>query len=296
MRVLPASITSGRSCFDPSGLRLVSIEFDEIAIVDLLHERTVRVPFPRVCSVAAFADEVWAATSDHHLVRIDPDGRGLGDASLEVAATGVLIPAVVGSAAAAWTSYPCVSLVGDGGRVEATPLDADLALPLTGHRHVIVRGPRVTMPTKVTCDLPSGSMVLGGTVSADGASVVLLVTNASSRHLLVISTRSGQIVQRCKVPTGKVRVATQRLVALVQLDLHGLSAIDLRTGKPLGQLASDRDIDDFTIAPDGSHFVTHRGDDCELLTFDEAFVKPRPVVATSKPERDPRSTLFEDAA
>jgi MoxR-like ATPase len=99
--------------------------------------------------------------------------------------------------------------------------------------------------------------VLGGLVTVDAKSAVLLATHAGTRQLIVVSLGNGQITQRCVAPSARVRVATRRLVAISQLEPRQLWAIDLRTGRELGNIVCDADVRDFAISPDGETLVTH---------------------------------------
>ena len=263
MRASPTSITAGSLSFDRAGRRLVSIERDAIAIVDLVRSETRRIEHAGVRGIAAFDAQLWIATADDQLVRMDYTGRALGPATaLEFAATAVLVPAACGSPGAVWASAPAIALVDDLGQLVSERIDADFAIPLTGRRHVIARGSRLVLPSKLETDLLPGTCVLGGTVTTDGKSVVLLVTHAGARQLVIVSLGTGQIVQRCVTPSLRVRVATQRLVAISQLESRQLWCMDLRTGRELGQIVCDDDIRDFAISPDGVQLVTHTADGC----------------------------------
>ncbi len=261
MRASPASLTSNALCFDRGGRRLLSIQEDAIAVVDLARSRTDRIASAGVRAVVGFDDQVWVATANE-LVRLDYTGRVLGAATpLDFAATALLAPAACGAPAVVWASIPQLALIDDLGTIARTTIDADLAIPFTGRRHVIARGAKLVLPSKAETDLLPGTTVQAGLVTPDGKSVALLAAHGSSRFLMVLSLGTGQTMQRCAIPNARVRVASQRLVALAQTDLNQLVGIDLRTGRELGQIVCD-EIRDFAISPDGVSLVIHSADGC----------------------------------
>ena len=69
MRASLASLTGTTVSFDRSGRRLVVIEPDAVAVVELAAGKTLRLPYPDVRATAAFDDQLWL---DEHRV---PLGR-----------------------------------------------------------------------------------------------------------------------------------------------------------------------------------------------------------------------------
>jgi hypothetical protein len=60
-------------CFDRAGTRLVVVEPEAIAIVDVAAHPTTRLPFfVDARAVAGFEHQLWIATRDDQLVRTDP--------------------------------------------------------------------------------------------------------------------------------------------------------------------------------------------------------------------------------
>src|SRR5207244_3699436 len=129
-------------------------------------------------AVAAFDDQTWVATRDDQLVRFDHTGRPIGAPyALPFAATAVLQPAPCGPPAAAWTSTPALVALDDLGQLVVNEVDADAVVPLTGRRHVVVRGARATTPSGLVAQLAPGALAIGGAALRDGKSAVLLIAH-----------------------------------------------------------------------------------------------------------------------
>src|SRR5262245_23299728 len=204
MRSSPVSLSGTALCFDRSGRRLIAIGPHEITVMDPAGALTICLPYRGVRAVAGFDDELWIATHDDRLVRVDPTGAMLGaPAMLPFAATAVLTPAPCGHPAAVWSSPTPVmclspSSASSGARSRcqtrralrepevdaATCVEidaADAVIPITGQRVVVARGSRVILPSGVTVALAPNSQVLGGSVTADGRSLALLVAEGRER-------------------------------------------------------------------------------------------------------------------
>jgi hypothetical protein len=258
----PTTLLGSTLVFDRAGQRLVAVDPDAIAVVELRASgSTTRLAIRDARAVAAFADQLWVATRDDELARLDYDGRLLAPArALPFAPRAVLHPAPWGAAAAVWSSSPALALLDDFGQLVDTEVaDVDVALPLTGRRLVTARGARLTLPSGLATVLAPGTTVLGGAAMADGKLITLLVGCGSSRLLVAVSLGTGQIAQRCAIPPATVRVATRRNFALVQLDARALSVIDVRAGRELGIVQLDRDVDDFAVDPAGQQLATRSG-------------------------------------
>ena len=137
MRPSPVTLLEGSMAFDRSGQTLIAAAREAILIIELdAGGRTTRLPIRDARAVAAFPDQLWIATHDDQLVRVDLAGRLLGAPhALPFAARAVLEPAPCGPPAAIWPSTPAVALIADSGRLAAAELaDVDLALPLIGRR------------------------------------------------------------------------------------------------------------------------------------------------------------------
>jgi hypothetical protein len=192
------------------------VEPDAISVVELgAGGQTTRLPIRDARGVAASADQLWIATHDDQLARVDHAGRALGPAhSLPFSARAVIQPAPCGPVAAVWSSNPALALIDDFGQLAATELaDVDIALPLTGRRFVTARGAKLTLPSGLVTTLAPNTTVLGGAVMADGKSVTLLVAHAGGRQLIVVSLGTSQITQRCATLSPTVRRATRRSLA-----------------------------------------------------------------------------------
>ena len=179
--------------FDRSGRRLIVLTPDEIAVVDASRALAIRLPFRGARAVAGFDDELWIATSDDRLVRVDPTGAMLGaPVALPSAAHAVLTPAPCGPPAAVWSAKapvvcalagPAAAGTGSwsrhptrrpaheplgGAAAKATVVvcveapDADAVIPITGQRAVVARGSRLTLPSGLTVALAPNTRVHKG--------------------------------------------------------------------------------------------------------------------------------------
>ncbi len=256
MRQTSILLTSPTLSFDRGGTRLVVVEPDAIAIVDLDRSQTRRMEYRSARAAAAFDDQLWIVTHDDQLERRDLAGHPLGEAcALAFASPAAWLPAPCGPAAAVWGAAPALALIDDFGQLVRTEIAAaDVVLPLTGRRHVVVRGGKLLMPSGVVAQL-AGSHVVGGAVLADGKSVVVVAGRAEQRQLITLALGTGQVVQRADVASAVIRLATRRAIAVAQLEPRVLVAIDLRVGRELGTIRCDADVRDLAIDPDARRLV-----------------------------------------
>src|SRR5262245_20353212 len=118
MRPSPTSLLGTTLSFDRAGRVLIAVEPDAVSIVDVVAQRTSRIAIAGARAAAGFDDQVWIATSDDQLVRVDLTGRPLGEPhSLPFAGRAVLEPAPCGAPAAVWASAPPVALIDDFGKL-----------------------------------------------------------------------------------------------------------------------------------------------------------------------------------
>ncbi|MEO7732759.1 MAG: hypothetical protein ABIY55_17445, partial [Kofleriaceae bacterium] len=284
MRPSPTTLLGTTLTFDRAGRLLIAADPDGLAIIDLAASHTTRLAIRDVRAVAAFYDQLWIATHDDQLRRVDPTGRALGEPrALPFAAAARLEPAPCGPPAAIWASSPAVALIDDFGQLGHTELaDADLTLPLTGRRFVAVRGAKLTLPSGVVATLAPNTTVLGGAVMADGKIVTLLVAHGGGRQLLTIALAHGQVVQRCVAPAATVRVATQRQLAVAQLETRAISVRDLVAGRELGTIRFEHDLADFAIDPHGQRLAVRSPDGA--ITLHRLADLLRPAARTPAPE------------
>ncbi|HEX7843371.1 MAG TPA: ATP-binding protein [Kofleriaceae bacterium] len=236
------------------------MEPDAISVVELgAGGQTTRLPIRDARAIAAFAEQLWVATHDDQLARIDLAGRPLGPVrALPFAARAMLQPAPCGPPAAVWSSSPALALIDDFGQLATAEIaEVDVALPLTGRRIVTARGAKLTLPSGLVAKLPPNTTVLDGAVMVDGKSVTLLAAHAGSRQLVAVSLGTGQITQRCTVPSTPVRIATRRSLAIVQLEPRVLWVLDFHAGRELGAIRFDHDVNDFAIDPGGHRLAVH---------------------------------------
>jgi AAA+ superfamily predicted ATPase len=260
MRRSTIQLASPTLCFDRAGARLVVVEPDAISVVELARSQTRRIEVRDARAAAAFDDQLWIATHDDQLERRDLAGHVIGEAlPLAFATPATLLAAPCGPPAILWGSTPALAVIDDFGQlVRSELMEADAVLPLTGRRHVLARGGRVTLPSGVGAQL--AGQVLGGAVLADGKSVVLIVARAEQRELIVLALGTGQVTQRCELPAGAIRLAARRAIAVVQRDPRTLVAIDLRVGRELGAIRCGADVRDLALDPDARRLVLRHGD------------------------------------
>ncbi|MEO6777810.1 MAG: ATP-binding protein [Kofleriaceae bacterium] len=245
--------------FDRTGRRLLVVEPTELAIVDVVGGAVLRIAEAARAACMA-GDQIWVANRDDQLVRYDVSGRALGEPiALPVVASPHLEPAPCGSPSAIVGG---VSLLDDFGTMVRIELGDELAIPLTGRRHLVVRGARVTLPSGTSLTLAPGSTVSGGAVMQDGNTFVLAVAHGGGRQLVLGSLSSSQILQRCSVPATTVHLATRRGHAIVQVAARTLACIELRSGRQLGAIELAYDVTDFAVDADGARVVvrSERGD------------------------------------
>src|SRR5262249_48964736 len=153
--------------------------------------------------------QLWIATSDDQLARVDLAGRPFGEPTiLPFSETGMLVPAAYGPAGAIWTATPLVALmdVSAGTLACSTLTRIDAALPLTSRRWVVARGPELSLPSGATASLPPNTAVLGGAVMAKGRTVTLLVKSGHARQLIVLSLSTGRVLRRYAIADSAVRL------------------------------------------------------------------------------------------
>jgi hypothetical protein len=281
MRPAHVSLLGTTLCFDRSGNRLAIVDREAVSIVDLASSRTRRLAHADARAVAAFDDQIWIATSGDELARFDDAGRPIGATiALPFAETPALQPAPCGPPAAAWASTPALVALDDLGQLVVTEVDADVVIPLTGRRHVVVRGARATTPTGLVAQLAPGATVLGGAVLRDGKSAVLLVAHGGGRQLVTLALGAGRVVATCSIATGAVRVAIGRAIAAIQLAPHALRVIDLR-GRELGTIEVPHDVGDFAIDPDGRRLVLRDDDRVDVHELAELLGATPTMTATT---------------
>jgi hypothetical protein len=308
MRSSPVSLSGTTLRFDRSGRRLITLAPDEVIAVDTSAGLALRLPY-RARAIACFDDELWLATRDHELVRVDPTGALLGPpVALPFAAHAVLTPAPCGPPAAVWSSpAPVVCAVArpasgptvrarcltrrplreppPDGAVTCTELDADAVIPITGRRLVVARGSCLTLPSGLTLTLAPGARVLGGCVASDGKSLVLRVARDRAHELLVIALGLGQILQRRAI-AAPAALAVAGGVAVIQDEPRALRVIDLATDRVLGGVRFGDDVTAFALDPRGrSLAIQSATGELALHPIDPLFPRlcPAAPVAAARP-------------
>jgi hypothetical protein len=300
MRSSPVSLSGTTLRFDRSGGRLIAVAPDEVTVFDTSAPIALRLAYP-ARAIACFDDELWIATRDHELVRVDPTGALLGPpVALPFASHAVLTPAPCGPPAAVWSSdAPVVCSTarpasGPGvrarcltrrplrdpsadGALTCIELTADAVLPITGRRFVVARGSCLTLPSGLTLALAPGARVLGGCVASDGKSLVLLVARGRDRELLVIALGLGQVIQRRAV-AAHAALAIAGGVAVIQDEPRVLRVIDLTTDRALGGVRFADDVNAFAVDPRGrSLAIQSATGELALHRIDPLFPRRYPV-------------------
>jgi hypothetical protein len=300
MRSSPVSLSGTTLRFDRSGGRLIAVAPDEVTVFDTSAPIALRLAYP-ARAIACFDDELWIATRDHELVRVDPTGALLGPpVALPFAAHAVLTPAPCGPPAAVWSSdAPVVCSTarpasGPGvrarcltrrplrdpsadGALTCIELTADAVIPITGRRFVVARGSCLTLPSGLTLALAPGARVLGGCVASDGKSLVLLVARGRDRELLVIALGLGQVIQRRAV-AAHAALAIAGGIAVIQDEPRVLRVIDLTTDRALGGVRFADDVTAFAVDPRGRSLAIHSATgEVALHRIDPLFTRRYPV-------------------
>jgi len=319
MRISPVSLSGTTLRFDRSGRRLIVVDPDEIAVVDASAALAIRLAFRGARAAVGFDDELWIATHDDRLVRVDPTGAMLGaPVALPCADHAVLAPAPCGPPAAVWSAgapvvcslaaplaaadgswspgprRPAHEHPGDAPAPEpalvcAEAADADAIIPITGQRVIVARGSRLTLPSGLTVALAPHSQVLGGCVTGDGKWLTLLVAHRAERQLVMVSLGLGQVMRRRAVPP-RAAVVVANGVAAIQLEPRALRVIDLTTNRDLGGVSFDHDVAAFAVGPTGRVLATRSTTgELELHRIDPLF--PRPFAARAGTARTAHADL-----
>ena len=286
-------LESPHLAFSRDGHRLISVDGDGIAVVDLRGRPTVRVAVAGVRAAVGFTEQLWVAHGESPVLdRYGYDGRRLDPVGFALPPGGhSLVAAPVGDAAALWTATPHVVVLEEGGtpRLGSVPT-CETAIPLTGRRWVTASGGRITVPSGLACEIEPGKRVLGGAIVFDGTAVALIAERAdrtTGRELVMLSLANGRAVLRRSLPVADLRVAARRgrLAALV--DPRTLLLFDLLSGRVLGEVAVPPGVDcatDFAIDPNGRRAVLRDGSGhLEFLDLDTA-ITARRMELPSPPE------------
>ena len=292
MRSIPSFLTSPTLTFDRDGQRLIAVDADAIAVVDLARSETVRIEQHAARAAIGFADQIWIASHEDRLLRYTPAGTPIGEAVvLPFAAPAMFASAPCGPPAALWGD---LAVHCEGSELVRTALpEVELALPLTHRRHLVARGGRLVMPSGVT--MPLTQAISGGAVLADGAVAALVLGSGATRQLALVALGTAQLLTRIAIPSGLLRLATRRGIVLVLPDPRTLLAIDLRTGRELGRVQLDREVRDLAIDPDGTSVVL-RSTHLEILELDELlrWSAARPVLDDAGTDAPPPAAAADE--
>ncbi|MBA3460747.1 MAG: hypothetical protein H0T46_12340 [Deltaproteobacteria bacterium] len=227
---------------------------------------TRRLPIAGVHAIAAFGDQLWTV-GPCGLERWSFLGRRIGSARAMAHDTAIA-PVFAGPPALVCGSRLWLDDCETLREVEL----ADGAMPFLGRRAFTVervRGGRVVRLGSATWALPQGAVLVGGAALFDGAGVALFVSRGD-RIEAWSSTATGEVRHCMALPTGRVRLAARRGLAIVHAG-DQLTAFDLRYGKELGIGVAP--ADDLALDPDGKFLATLHGGEVRITTLDDAFAE-----------------------
>ncbi len=287
------ALHSPHLAFSRDGRSLVRVGADRIDVVDASTGATTPLAIAEAHAVVGFVDEIWVACAAG-LRRVGRAGRALGVIGLPAAPAAMLLAAPVGPAAAVWTATPAVVVLEDRGEVQAVPapVGCELAIPLTGRRWVTTSGARMVAPSGLSCELAPGSRVLGGTVVLNGSAAVLVVERPNVRELVVVGLANGRPQLRQQVPATTLRAAVRRGLIAIRVDARRVAILDLRSGRAIGEVASDGELVDFALDPDGQR-IALRGDGTALEVM---WLRDALAAATTMGRGGARATVDGEAA
>ncbi|MBL9020396.1 MAG: ATP-binding protein [Myxococcales bacterium] len=220
---------------------------DEDGITVLAGPSRKRIALAGARAIAMAGDQLWIAAPGR-LVRSTLGGRILDERALEATA---IAAAPVGPAAALVLGDAPQLLVDDLGTLATIAAEPDALAPIAGRRYVRGARDRVVLPSGAAVALLPGSRILGATVVLEGTAVAVIAERGSDREAIVIGLSSGKVIQTAPLPAGALVVAPRRATAMVREAPDRLALVDLRFGRPLGQLPLDPSVVEIAIDPDG---------------------------------------------
>ncbi len=279
------TLRSSTLTFSRDGRFLIAVDPTDVVIVDARDQKVRRLGLANVTSAIGFADQLWTVR-DTVFERWSLDGAPIGVAKPLAGHDGVLVPAAVGPHAALWSAQPPCALIEDGASVLVGPAPATgLAIPLTGRRWIVASGARVTAPSGLSCELPTGSRVVAGTVVLDGSAVAVIAERPAARDLAIIGLANGRLLLHRPLSGAQIRIAARAGIAVVQAEPRRLVILELRSGRVLGEHATAFDLADLAIDPDGTNLALRGGPShVELLAMRDALVARPADLQPSDPE------------
>src|SRR5262249_34152351 len=154
----------------------------------------------------------------------DIDGRVVATHAVPHAPDGVLVPTVVGPAAALWDSTLVVDDLGELARI---PAAGDAAFPIAGRKWARVQRRALVLPSGAAI-LLGAAHSLGGCVVFDGSSVAACAHRSNGRVAIVAALASGRVVHAFPIPTGPTRIAARRGIAAIRVASRTIDLVDLK--------------------------------------------------------------------
>ena len=263
-------LQSPRLTFSRDGRALVAVNDDGVTVTDIRTGASVWIEARGATAAIGFADQVWIA-AERMLYRHGFDGRALASPMSLPAEPGMLVVVPVGPVACVWMTSQPISLVEEQGVIQSiVGPAAELAIPLTARRWVTANGARVVAPSGLSCELPAGSRVIGGAVIFEGTAAAL-VTERTSRELVLVGLANGRIKLRHPIPGGALRAAARRGLVAILAEPRRIAVVDLRAGRVIGEVATAFDVVDFAIDPDGQWIALRDEHSIEQRRLRDAF-------------------------
>ena len=105
------------------------------------------------------------------------------------------------------------------------------------------------------------------------------------RELAIIGLANGRLQLRYPLVGRRVRIATRAPIAAVQLDPRRVLAIDLRSGRVVGEHVLDFDVADLAVDPDGSRLAL-RGTTTRLDIVDARAARAAELESAAPPRNE----------
>src|SRR5450432_2853175 len=266
-------LVSPRLQFTRDGRHVVWCEPDRIVRADS-DGRQHSLAIADTSSIATFADQLWTAT-DRGFARWTFEGRALGE-PIECAERGTLVSALVGTACAGWSSAPNRLWIDDLGTFREL-LSDDERFPFAGRRVVTISRSSNRVIARLgtaSWSLPSGAEVIAAAALFDGAGLLLVIARGAIRELWV-ATAAGALQHRIEIPSGEVRIAARRGLAIVHEPGAELVVLDLRFGRQLGACCPLGPGADIAIDPGGATLAMRDSSGVAIVSLAEALSTPR---------------------
>ena len=287
----------GQVQFTRDGQTLVLGEAEAFTLIALRGEQRRRVEVTGIQAIATFADQLWVATRTGALLRFALDGRQLDESSIPTDPSATLVATTVGGAVALWTAATPMLLIDDLGSLTVTPVDHDVALPIAGRRIVRRSANQLTLPGGIAVSVPHGAKLGACAVLFEGTALGLVTEQARRRDLAVITLASGRIQKALVLPSGLLRIASRRGLAVVLEAPRRIAIFDLWFGRHLGHVIADTDVVELAVDPDGRLLALQLANgQLELAPIGEGMAAAERSTASGDVDEGAPAEITEEAA